>query len=69
MGPDRHRPGSGKLGGPGGGARRGGSPWGADRGGPGEGPPLLLVTDDNFNPAQRSLLGVLRPRRTAACPG
>lgn len=34
-----------------------------------EGPSLLLVSDDNFNPAQRSLLGVLRPRRTAACPG
>ncbi|MCP9916588.1 esterase-like activity of phytase family protein [Cyanobium sp. ATX 6F1] len=48
------------------GAVRPGEPIAAARG---EGPPLLLVTDDNFNPAQRSLLGVLRPRRTAACPG
>ncbi|WP_254939265.1 esterase-like activity of phytase family protein [Cyanobium sp. Morenito 9A2] len=34
-----------------------------------EGPALLLVSDDNFNPRQRSLMAVLRPRRTAACPG
>lgn len=28
---------------------------------------LVLVSDDNFNPAQRSWVAVLAPRRTAAC--
>jgi hypothetical protein len=33
-----------------------------------EQPSLLLVSDDNLNPLQRSRLALLKPNRMASCP-